>query len=221
MSGVEAVLFDLDDTLVDWWGSIARTATEVCGDDVADRLLAYAREHCWRRRDDVVVVRSPWRLHEHAEEVWPLALPDLDPDDRRLLQKRFREDLWVAFFPDVVPTLDALLDQVRMGVLSNNPYLLLEVERLRLNDWMEAAVDVPRELMKPHPDAFARGCAAMGTDPGRTVYVGDSIELDVEGALAYGMVSVWLDRWDDPWQPPPEVHRIGSLAELPPLLGSL
>jgi putative hydrolase of the HAD superfamily len=221
MSGVEAVLFDLDDTLVDWWGSIARTARDACGDDVADRLVQWAHANLCRRRDDVVVVRSPWRLHEYADECWPLALPDLDDDDLRLLQKRFREDLWVGFFPEVVPTLDRLLDRVRMGVLSNNPYLPIEVERLRLRDWMEVAVDVPRELMKPHPEAFARGCAAMGTDPARTAYVGDSIELDVEGALAFGMVAIWLDRWNEPWTPPAGVHRITSLDELPALLASL
>jgi putative hydrolase of the HAD superfamily len=221
MSGVEAVLFDLDDTLVDWWGSITRTARDTCGDDLADRLVAWADANLCRRRDDVVVVRSPWRLHEFADECWPLALPDVDDDELRLLQKRFREDLWVGFFPDVVPTLDLLLDHVRMGVLSNNPYLPIEVERLRLRDWMEVAVDVPRELMKPHPEAFARACAAMGTDPARTVHVGDSIELDVEGAHAFGMVAVWLDRWNDSWTPPAGVHRIASLDELPGLLASL
>lgn len=218
---IDAVLFDLDDTLVDWWGSVRRTVAEVAGDDVAEALLAWAAEHCWRRRDDVVVVRSTWRLHEHGDDLWPQALPHLDPDDLRLLLRRFREELWVGFFPDVVPTLDDLADRVRLGVLSNNPYLPEEVQRLRLHDWMEAWVDVPRETMKPHPDAFAKGCAAMGTEAARTVYVGDSIELDVEGAAAFGMVSVWLDRWDDPWDVPAGVHRIGGLDELPALLASL
>jgi hypothetical protein len=35
------------------------------------------------------------------------------------------------------------------------------------------------------------------------------------------MVSVWLDRWGDPWDIPPGVHRIGGLDELPALLASL
>jgi putative hydrolase of the HAD superfamily len=218
---IDAVLFDLDDTLVDWWGSIRRTVADLAGDDVADDLLAWATEHCWRRRDDVVVVRSTWKLHEHSDDLWPQALPHLDAGDLRLLLRRFREELWVGFFPDVVPTLDDLADRVPLGVLSNNPYLPQEVQRLRLHDWMEAWVDVPRETMKPHPDAFAKGCAAMGTAPSRTVYVGDSIEMDVEGAAAFGMVSVWLDRWGDPWDIPPGVHRIGGLDELPALLASL
>lgn len=218
---VDAVLFDLDDTLVDWWGSIRRTALDLLGDEDTDRLLAWVRQHAWTRRDDVVVVRGTWRAHEYAEEVWPQALPHLDPGDLRLALKRFREEIWVSFFPDAVPVLDVLVDEVPLGILSNNPYLPLEVERLRLRDWAEAHVHPPRELRKPHPAAFTIGCEAMGSDPSRTVYVGDSIAHDAEGALAAGMIPVWVDRWDDPWEPPAGVHRIASLAELPTLLTRL
>jgi putative hydrolase of the HAD superfamily len=177
--------------------------------------------NAWTRRDDLVVVRGTWRAHEYAEEVWPQALPHLDPADLRLALKRFREDIWVSFFPDAVSTLDALVDEVPLGVLSNNPYLPLEVERLRLRDWVEAHVNPPTELRKPNRAAFDLVCEAMGTAPGRTVYVGDSIAHDAEGALAAGLVPVWVDRWDDPWDPPAGVHRITSLAELPPLLARL
>jgi putative hydrolase of the HAD superfamily len=218
---VDAVLFDLDDTLVDWWGSIRRTTLDLLGDDDTDRLLAWVVEHAWTRREGVVVVRGTWRAHEYAEDLWPQALPHLDPGDRALALKRFREEIWVSLFPDAVTTLDALVDRLPLGVLSNNPYLPLEVERLRLRDWVEAAVTPPLELRKPHGEAFRLGCEAMGTAPERTVYVGDSIAHDAEGALAAGLVPVWVDRWDDPWDPPAGVHRITSLAELPDLLATL
>lgn len=221
MPGVDAVLFDLDDTLVDWAGSVRRTVADLAGDDLADALLAHAAEHCWRRRDGVVVARNTWRVHEHAEEEWPAALPHLDAAELALALRRFREELWVGFFPEVVPVLDQLVERWRLGLLSNNPHVGTEVARLRLHDWFELAVDLPRDRVKPHPDAFTLACAAMGTEPGRTVHVGDSVELDAEAAAAAGLVAVWVDRHDDPWDPPPGVHRIASLAELPLLLESL
>jgi putative hydrolase of the HAD superfamily len=64
-------------------------------------------------------------------------------------------------------------------------------------------------------------CAHLGTAPERTVHVGDSVLSDVEGAHAAGLVAVWLDRHGDAWPPPPGVHRITSLAELPDLLAAL
>jgi putative hydrolase of the HAD superfamily len=218
---VDAVLFDLDDTLVDWTGSIRTTIADLAGDHVADRLLAWATEHAWPRRDGVVVARNTWWLREMAEETWPLALPELDADELRLAVKRFREDLWVGFFPDVVPCLDLLVDVHRLGLLSNNPHLHDEAQRLRLHDWFEAVVALPRAIVKPHREAFGRACATMRTDPARTVYIGDSIAADVEGAAAAGLVAVWLDRCDDGWTPPAGVHRIDSLGALPALLASI
>ena len=218
---VRAVLFDLDDTLIDWEGSIDRCVRDLGGDEAADALLAWVREHHWVRRDGVVVHRNTWKLHELADECWPEALPHLGAGEVALAVKRFREELWVAFFPDVVPTLDALADVYRLGVLSNNRYLPNEVTRLRLFDWFEVAVTPPDGVYKPDPVAFAHACAALGLEAGGVVYVGDSVMADVEGAFGAGLVPVWLDRYDDGWDPPSGVHRIGGLAELPSLLARL
>ena len=62
MAAVDAVVFDLDDTLVDWHTSVHRTASEVAGEDLADRLLAWAEEHTWVRRDGIVVARNTWQM---------------------------------------------------------------------------------------------------------------------------------------------------------------
>jgi putative hydrolase of the HAD superfamily len=218
LPALDAVVFDLDDTLVDWRTSVHRTASEIAGDDVADRLVAWAVEHAWRRRDGVVIVRDTWQMAEFAETTWPAALPDLDPDDVALLVKRFRAELWIGFFPDVVPALDRLVSSRRLGLLSNNPYVVTEVERLRLGDWFEVVVEVPRDERKPDARAFARACAAMGTEPARTAYVGDSIAYDAEASLAAGLVPIWLDRHDDGWAVPAGVQRITSLTELADLL---
>jgi putative hydrolase of the HAD superfamily len=218
---VDAVLFDLDDTLLDWTSSIHRTVTDLADERHADRLLAYADEHCCVRRDGVVVNRRTWQLHEFADDHWPKALPELSTDEIRLALGRFRDELWVGFFPDVVPVLDQLVDRYRLGLLSNNPYVDREVERLRLGDWFEVVIEVDRDLPKPHPDAFRRACSSMGVELGRTAHVGDSITLDAEAAAAAGLVAVWIDRHDDGWEPTPPIHRIKGLAELPALLDDL
>lgn len=218
---VDAVLFDHDDTLVDWWGSIRRAGHAVADDDVVDGVLDYLSTHAWDRRGSTVVDRNTWRILFWSERVFDAAMPHVDPAERRLVEKQFLEELWIGFFPETVPILDQLVDRYRLGLLSNNPMLRHEVERLRLYDWFETAVDLPAELRKPHADAFARGVAAMGSAPERTVYVGDSIENDAEGAHAAGLVSVWVDRFNDAWSPPAGVHRIESLAELPGLLAAL
>ena len=218
---VRAVLFDLDDTLIDWEGSIDRCVRDIASDDVADALLSWVREHYWTRRDGVVVHRNTWKVHELADECWPAALPHLDADELALTLERFRDELWVGFFPDVVPALDLLADTHRLAVLSNNRYLPAETRRLRLGDWFEVTLTPPDGVYKPDPIAFAHACAALGVEARDVVHVGDSVLADVEGAFAAGLVPVWLDRCGDGWGPPPGVHRISSLRELPSLLGRL
>lgn len=225
---IEGVLFDLDDTLIDWWGSLTDCLAEMADEEVADRLLAHCRTAYWEHHPDHGNVwhRNTWALHHHRHTDWTAALPHLDEQDLALLLRRFDETLWVGFYPDTVPTMDLLLERhtgaIRFGILSNNGLLPGEVERLRLHDWFEVAVSADPAARKPDPAAFLLGCEALGTDPRRTVYVGDSVKADALGALGAGLVPVWVDRWNDPWPGKPEaVHRITSLGELPGLIDSL
>ena len=51
--------------------------------------------------------------------------------------------------------------------------------------------------------------------------MGDSVLHDAEGAHGAGWITVWVDRHDDGWAAPPDVHRITSLTELPDVLSAL
>lgn len=220
---LEAVIFDLDDTLIDWWGSIERCLSEFAGDGVIRSLQEHCRAACWEFRPGSQDVwhRNTWALHHHRHEHWPVALGHLDPGERQLLLKRFEAELWVGFFPDTVPTLDALVGQCRLAVLSNNQHLADEVERLRLGGWFELAVAAPPDRQKPHPGAFTAVADALGLAPAHCAYVGDSVRADVIGALGAGMVPIWLNRWGDAWPDRPvEVIPMASLAELPAVVAA-
>jgi putative hydrolase of the HAD superfamily len=223
---IDGVLFDLDDTLIDWWGSVTACLERFADLDVIDMLLQHTRDEWWERRPGTAHVwhRNTWALHQYRHEVWPAALPHLDRSALAALLDEFDRALWVDFFDDAIPTLDLLVasSTLRLGVLSNNHLLPEETVRLRLDHWFDVLVAAEQHQVKPHPDAFLRGCRALGTAPERTVYVGDSVRADALGALGAGLVPVWIDRWDDPWPDRPgEVHRIGALAELPALLSTL
>lgn len=49
---------------------------------------------------------------------------------------------------------------------------------------------------KPDPEIFRPALEALGTQPARTLYVGDTVHADVHGARAAGMVPVQLDPYD-------------------------
>lgn len=52
-------------------------------------------------------------------------------------------------------------------------------------------------IRKPDPAIFTPALEALGTAPGRTLYVGDTVHADVLGARAAGLAVVQLDPYDD------------------------
>nr|WP_284290356.1 hypothetical protein [Angustibacter aerolatus] len=63
----------------------------------------------------------------------------------------------------------------------------------------EACSSAPTRSASASP---SRGCSGtpaslIGTEPSRTVYVGNDLTVDAEGALAAGLQAVWLDRGID------------------------
>lgn len=48
-------------------------------------------------------------------------------------------------------------------------------------------------VAKPDPAIFAPALEALGTDPARTLHVGDSVHYDIRGAQAAGMLAVHFD----------------------------
>jgi HAD superfamily hydrolase (TIGR01549 family) len=197
---VDAVAFDLDDTLTDWWRGI-----EVAADAIGvPELLERVRAGTWVRRGGVVVNRHHWRLRHEAEAF-------MAPEQT----EHFLAALDPPLFDDVQPALEALRRRVRLALLTNNPYGAEVLERHGLHtDVFDCIAIADPAVRKPDPRAFTPLVDALALPPERIAYVGDSITADVEGALAAGLRAVWLDRWHDPWPAPEGVIRITSLGEL-------
>ncbi len=200
IAGVVTIAFDLDDTLTDWWTGIRRAATAVGDPAICERV----RSATWIERDEIVVNRNHWRVELEPETFMAAALV-----------RPFLAALDPPLFADVVPALEALRGRVRLALLTNNPFGIAVLVRHGLHtDVFDFTVVADPEWRKPHPRAFAGLLDALADPAERVAYVGDSVTADVEGALAAGLRPVWLDRWNDAWQPPPRVLRIASLLEL-------
>jgi FMN phosphatase YigB (HAD superfamily) len=66
---------------------------------------------------------------------------------------------------------------------------------------------------------FQAALRALGVVASETVHVGDSLQNDIEPALALGMTAVL--RTTEPQPPDAPYHTITSLAELPSVLERL
>jgi putative hydrolase of the HAD superfamily len=125
-------------------------------------------------------------------------------------------------YPDSAPALRALrADGWALVVVSNWDASLHErLAETGLAELVDDAV-ASAELGAAKPDGaiFARGLALAGARPGDAWHVGDSIEADVEGALAAGIRPVLICREGEP--PALDgVPVIRGLDALPPLISA-
>jgi len=221
MSGpVDAVLFDLDDTLCRY----NRTADDIL--DIAfDRLdvapFFDAHEYIGRLgefsdgSDDIRDTRRK-SFGTFAEEAGHARSVGEEIAD---IYSEERDQSNVSFLDGAERALEALESDYRIGMVTNgDPWMQSQkLDGLGITDRFEVIVhgghDAP---YKPDPEPFHLALDELGVEADRTVHVGNSLGSDVTGAHAAGLRSVWLSH-DDAVDPEPRPHHeIRSLHELVP-----
>ena len=230
---IRAVLWDVDDTLFDYSRCDRAAALEhlaaeqlLAGYRSPEAALGHWQEVMREQYARFLAGELSFTAHrrERAREVVRRPLSDAEADRWFARYVERYEARW-TLFPDVVPALDAVARHWRQGVLSNS-YAANQDHKLRrlgIRDRFEVLVcSAELGCAKPAPEAFEAACLALSLEPDEVVYVGDRLDIDAQAASAAGLSGVWLDRAAVASSAPSdEVHRIASLAELPPLLRAL
>jgi putative hydrolase of the HAD superfamily len=156
------------------------------------------------------------RLRLEAAAAMRPELPDpaagLPPD---VLVEVLLDALRFHAFPEVPSTLRELRRRgYRLVVLSNWDVSLHErLDELGLAPLLDGAVaSAEFGAAKPDPAVFAHALALAGAEPGRSWHAGDSVEADVQGALAAGVTPVLVARHGEP--APPGVAVVAGLDGL-------
>lgn len=208
MNRVDAVLFDLDDTLHDDTGAYHGAADEVAreiaiehGIDALELKAAYVAqaEHFWQRlsseslRTQMGVLRTA---------LWRDALAQVGMDDELLASRsaqryhRYRTRRF-AIFPGARELLvDLRAHDIMLGLLTNG---FAETHRERIAvlgladcfDAMFLADEVG--MLKPDPLLFAHACMKLGSNPAHTIMVGDRYDRDIVGAIEAGLRTIWIN----------------------------
>ena len=163
---------------------------------------------------------------DHDEEIWVLFTERIiigmgGTGDTRAAATEM-ERRWVLsehfeLYDDALPVLDLLRDRgILIGLLSNSARNLDEF--VAHHGLLADAVLTSHAhgKTKPHESIFRALLEQLGVAPGDAVMVGDTVEDDVEGALAVGMRAVLLDREG---RYPGFEGRLDDLRELPAVLG--
>jgi putative hydrolase of the HAD superfamily len=220
---LRAVIFDMDDTLIDWsgfntdWKTMRRGHLGPIHKHFSDigypmptldhivELYNRFNNNAWASAESPEW-KAPCQKDVLLKMLQVLHLDDAAVDIRQL------QDLFawgaapgVAPFPDSVDVLKAIRAAgVRTGLVTNasSPMWMRdrELKDFGLIEHLEVrltAGDVGH--VKPHPRVFQAALELLEVKPEEAVYVGDRLHEDVIGAQAVKMRAVWIRRNNRMW----------------------
>lgn len=192
---IKAVIFDLDNTLVDFM-SMKRQAVSAAVESMIDAGLTLSREQIHSRIDAIYKERGI-----EFQNVFDQLLYDVfQKVDYKILSagiiayRRAREAALVPY-PHVNMTLIALLKRgIKLAVVSDAPgreawLRLCDLNFHHLFDCVVTFDDTGER--KPSPAPFLRALQALKVQPGETLMVGDWPERDMVGAAQVGITTVF------------------------------
>lgn len=213
---IQAVTFDVGGTLIEPWPSVGHVYAEVAAryglkTFSAEQLNARFKQ-AWRSRKSFGYSLRDWE--DLVNKVFGAdAIPPGGAFFGELYDRFSEPDAW-HLFEDVVPGLDALASrEIKLAVISNWDERLRGLLRaLKLDRYFEAvAISCEVGFPKPSPVIFQHAAEKLGLPPGSILHVGDSLELDIDGARAAGFKALQIHRRNDS----ATFTGIHSFAELP------
>ena len=222
ISKIKAVTLDLDDTLWPIWPVIERAeealaiwlrshapATAQIFADVPERLRL--REQVVATRPDLGHNMSALRLevirHALARCGEDLALAEA------AFGVFFDARMQVDLYDDALPALEFLAARFPLVALSNGN---ADVHRVGIGRFFHSSVSAHEfGVGKPDPRIFHAAAQSAGYAAGEVLHIGDDSALDVQGALAVGMQTVWVNRKGEDWPHAGRPHlTVSSLAQV-------
>jgi len=231
MSGrIEAVFFDLDDTLFDRRRAqveVLRLLMEQFQDVFAGVAFEPAFQ-AFRESDRLALAEfnasrsaQAMRAGRAAKFLGLLGRPAAKADEIAAAYVKAHSGICCPV-AGARETVRLLAERFAVGVITNGlPDLQHEKLRGLGLDGSFACVLVSGEgdVWKPMPEIFRLGAARLAKEPAACLYVGDDYRMDVAGASAAGMRACWFNagRRPAPETPSRADCEVAALAEIPGL----
>ena len=203
---IQAILFDVDDTLYDQVHPFAKAYDTLFGKTYSlsmNQLFASSRRHSdevfQQSRSGAISMEEMYiyRIQRAFADFKISISDDLALEFQRLYAEN-QEHLQLS------ETAKNILNMCRKrgivtGVITNGPsdHQWKKVETLGVRAWVpKEAIFVSDDVGAAKPDRkiFDFAAKKLGLDPQKTCFVGDSFDNDIRGAKMAGWQAIWLNR---------------------------
>ncbi len=227
-AGVEAIYFDLDDTLCAYWNAAKLGLHRTFEDNpehgrTIEQMTRHWSEEFREFGRDMGSSRWYPQYCESGEitrvELMRRVLNRIgiyDDELARRLSSTYYVERHAALelFEEVMEVLDALSGKYPMGLITNGPADIQrqEIETLRIGQYFDVIlIEGEMRMGKPHPDVMKRAEESVGKSGSQILMVGNSYKHDMVPAMEHGWRTAWVRRDSDV----PPSSRTGRPEELP------
>ena len=191
---ISAILFDLDDTLVDRNASMRWALAEqydyykndlidISKENYIEKLIEY-QEHGY------VNTKMAYDRLFRTENVKVTVIQQLNNDIN------LRYGTKTILFDNVIETLEALKDKYRMAVITNGriDWQYRKLRQAKMEKYF-VNITISEEVgfEKPNQNIFMTCLKKMEIRPENCIFVGDNPEIDIKPAIEMGMKAIWKD----------------------------
>lgn len=231
---MDALLFDVDDTLYDQQKPFERAYRQLFNGKYKidmKQLFAFSRKYSdesFEQSQNGQMTMNEmyiYRIRKALEE-FDIQISDEQGLKFQHLYAEYQKQITVS---DVMKEiLTYCRERVPIGIITNGPsgHQWEKIETLGLQEWfLKESIFVSGDIgtAKPNKRIFLSACERMKVQNTSVWYVGDSFRNDIEGAKSAELHSIWVNRRNNPY-PPSNVrpdYCVGSDEELYQLLQKL
>lgn len=222
MTNYKAVIFDLDDTLINRKQAV---------NNLFDIILNRFYEDDKLQNYDQMIKKFKEYDFEHTG----------DPDKTKVLKPFFKnyppdtilkENQMITFWNDTLPGAFAPDSNVLnlLSIISNNYKIAIitngttyrqkvKIKNSNLGSFMdEIIISEEVGISKPDPDIFNLTLDRLDVSANEAIFVGDNLELDVKGSQNAGLTDVWFNPYHSQNKtdvvPSYEIDKLESLLKL-------
>jgi len=215
---IKAILFDLDDTLLD--------RTTSLGEFVKVHYQRFKLDHVAYETYHRRFMELDQRGYAAKPQVFQALIDDFAvPASVEALLADFQQGAWNSC--TVLPGAAAVLIELRvrgykLGVITNGADWS-QMRKLRVTGLLPLldliVISENEQIKKPDPLMFTRAAERLGVRPEQCAFVGDHARNDIYGAGAVGMKTVWYpgeQQWpaEQAIAPNYTIHSLGELLAI-------
>lgn len=123
----------------------------------------------------------------------------------------------IEYLPNAQAVLESLGEDYRLGLVTNGgpDTQSVKVDVLGLREHVETIVLAGYETApKPDPEPFEEAREALDAAPEETIHVGNSLSIDIAGANAAGIGSIWIPYGESSEDEPAADIVVDSIKDL-------